>query len=227
VPGGVEPGWQDHPVAVVERWDLVVPVKRLSRAKTRLVGPAAPHRADLALAFALDTVAAALQCGEVGDVVAVTDEPDAARHLSALGAVVVPDRPDAGLNPALRHGAETARAAHPHRGVGALSADLPALRPDELGRALARAADHDLVLVRDADSAGTTLLAAAPGRALEPQFGPGSAGLHAAAGAVDVTGTDLPGLRRDVDTVEDLLAAAALGLGPRSAAVAARFLVLV
>jgi 2-phospho-L-lactate guanylyltransferase len=45
----------------------------------------------------------------------------------------------------------------------------------------------------------------------------GSAAAHAADGAIPLDG-DWPGLRRDVDTVEDLWAAAAVGLGPASSA---------
>ncbi|NKY79677.1 2-phospho-L-lactate guanylyltransferase, partial [Nocardiopsis dassonvillei] len=44
------------------RWSLVVPVKRLGRAKTRLAPVAGGRREDLALAIACDTVAAARAC---------------------------------------------------------------------------------------------------------------------------------------------------------------------
>jgi len=204
------------------RWRLVVPVKRLALAKTRLTLVAGRHRSDLALAFALDTVEAALACDLVHAVVAVTDEPVAARQLGELGATVVADAPDAGLNPALVHGTLVARAADQDCGVGALSADLPALRSAELTRALRQAAAHEVSFVRDAGGAGTTLLLARPGARFEPQFGAGSATLHAAAGAVEL-GAGLQSLRRDVDTEDDLAAAVALGLGPRSAEVVSRF----
>jgi 2-phospho-L-lactate guanylyltransferase len=204
-----------------DRWCLVVPVKRLALAKTRLAEVAGRHRTDLALAFALDTVEAALGCDLVRAVVAVTDEPDAAAALAGLGALVVGDEPDAGLNPALSHGAAIARAAHPGCGVGALSADLPALRLRELSAALLEATGHDVSFVRDAAGNGTTVLLARGGVAFEPRFGAGSARLHAEAGAVELAG-DLPSLRRDVDTEGDLAVAAALGLGPRSRAVVGR-----
>ena len=50
---------------------------------------------------------------------------------------VLPDEPDAGLNPALAHGAAVATRRLPRDGVALLSADLPALRPAELDAALA------------------------------------------------------------------------------------------
>jgi 2-phospho-L-lactate guanylyltransferase len=202
-------------------WCLVVPVKRLAVAKTRLASVAGRHRTDLALAFALDTVEAALGCDLVSSVVVVTDEPEAARALAGLGAIVVADEPDAGLNPALVHGAAVARAAHPDCGVGALSADLPALRGVELAAALRAGADQDASFVRDAAGDGTTLLLARRGSAFEPRFGAGSALLHVTAGAVELLG-DLPSVRRDVDTEGDLAVAAELGLGPRSRLVVGR-----
>ena len=51
-------------------WSLVVPVKVLARAKSRLAVLAGPHRPALALAMAADTVAAALACPAVDRVIA-------------------------------------------------------------------------------------------------------------------------------------------------------------
>jgi 2-phospho-L-lactate guanylyltransferase len=218
---------------------LVVPVKRLSTAKSRLRGalPGVPHE-RLALALALDTVAAAVRCA---DVLVVTDDPLAGAELAALGARVVPDPvgPDAdgaGLNAALAHGADlvpgmfdgaagpggppgAARSAGPERRIGALTADLSALRPADLAAALAEAAatPPGRAFVADAAGTGTTLLLAAPGGPLAPRFGPGSARAHAAGGARPLAG-GWPTLRRDVDTAGDLAAAARLGLGLHTAA---------
>ncbi|MEV7226533.1 NTP transferase domain-containing protein [Polymorphospora sp. NPDC051019] len=120
-------------------WVVVVPVKRLATAKSRLRGaladPGAEAHARLALAIALDTVAAVLACPPVDRVLVVTDDPIAGPALAALGASVVPDVPDAGLNAAVAHGASLAT----DRWVAALAADLPALRPADLAGALREA----------------------------------------------------------------------------------------
>lgn len=201
----------------MQRWSVVVPVKRLHRAKTRLRGSLADVDHDaLVLAMALDTVAAALASPPVGTVIVVTDDPVAAQALTALGALCVPDEPDAGLNPALEHGAAEAVRRAPRWGVAVLGSDLPALRPAELASALA--AVRGRAFVADAAGTGTTLLAAHPGVALRPAYGPASAAAHAASGAQALTG-DWPSLRRDVDTADDLRAAATLTLGRRSASV--------
>ncbi|MFB4310861.1 2-phospho-L-lactate guanylyltransferase [Actinomadura sp. GTD37] len=204
------------------RWSLVVPVKVLARAKTRMSAAAGPHREALALAVAADTVAAALRCDRVRDVIVVTDDPLPAADLAALGARVVPDVPDAGLNPALVYGAGRGRALAPDAGVGALSADLPALRPDELARVLDAAAAAPEAFVPDAAGVGTTLYTARPGVPFAPAFGGGSRAAHRARGAAEILLPGTDSVRRDVDTPDDLRAALALGTGPRTAEVAAR-----
>ncbi|MDH2427607.1 2-phospho-L-lactate guanylyltransferase [Sphaerisporangium sp. TRM90804] len=199
-------------------WSLVVPVKTLIAAKSRLAAATGPHRAALAVAIACDTVSAALACPGVARVVVVTADPVPARALAALGALVVPD-PDAGLNAALRTGgAEAARLA-PDDPVGALQADLPALRPGELGVALAAAADFEQVFVPDAAEVGTTFYGVRPGVAFTPRFGGESRARHLAGGAKELTPDGIASLRRDVDTPADLTAALALGVGPHTAAV--------
>ena len=141
-----------------------------------------------------------------------------------LGALVVPDEPRAGLNAALRHGAGYAAARWPGDGTAALSADLPALRPEHLGRALRAAAAWPTAFVADAAGDGTTLYTASPGAAFRPAFGLASRARHAAGGAVELVLDGIGGLRRDVDTPSDLRGAAALGLGPHSAPLAAELL---
>ncbi len=195
------------------RWCLVLPVKQLDVAKTRLGPPYADARRSLALAFALDTTVAALACPLVATVQVVTDDPEAAAELTAVGAAVTGDHPDAGLNPALAHGAALAARMHPGTAVGTVTADLPALRPDELAVLLGRAARHERSFVRDAQGTGTTLLLALDADHLRPMFGAGSAERHARSGAVEIAADRLPSVRRDVDTAADLDAALTLGVG--------------
>ncbi|XVV02315.1 2-phospho-L-lactate guanylyltransferase [Actinosynnema sp. CA-248983] len=189
--------------------DLVVPVKALRRAKTRLVG-VTDDRPALALAFALDTISAALPV--VRSVLAITDDPSVAAELAALGVESVPG-PE-GLNEALRHGAAVLRSRDRRSVVGALQADLPALRTDELKLALA--AVEGRAFCPDRQGTGTTLLLSAPGGDLMPRFGVGSAEAHAR-DARTLVGP-WPSLRNDVDTAEDLDLATELGLGPRTCA---------
>ncbi|MDT0341179.1 2-phospho-L-lactate guanylyltransferase [Streptomyces litchfieldiae] len=205
------------------RWSLIVPLKPLRLAKSRLAAVAGDAlRPSLALAFAEDTVAAALACAAVRDVVVVTDDPFATGRLARLGARIVPDSPARGLNAALAYGAEAVRSAAPGAAVAALNADLPALRPAELARVLTAAGTYARSFLADAAGVGTTLLAAAPGVALAPAFGGASRARHLASGAAELRPAEVDSVRRDVDTGEDLRAALALGVGPRTAVGARR-----
>ncbi|MGW4567021.1 2-phospho-L-lactate guanylyltransferase [Streptomyces sp. NPDC004561] len=207
-------------------WTLVIPLKPLARAKSRLSDTAADGvRPGLALAFAQDTVAAALACAAVADVAVVTDDVLAARELAALGARIVPDTPARGLNAALQHGADAVREMRPCAPVAALNADLPALRPAELDRVLAAATEFPRAFLADAAELGTTLLAASPGRDLRPAFGTDSRSRHRASGAAELGLADVDSVRQDVDTGDDLRAALALGVGPHTAAVSAGLLI--
>jgi 2-phospho-L-lactate guanylyltransferase len=139
-----------------------------------------------------------------------------------LGAVTVGDEPDAGLNPALQHGALCAHGLWPGTGVALVSADLPALRPQELRRALDEGATHPRAFVCDTAGTGTTLVTAAPGVAVVSAFGRRSRARHRAAGLVEIDLLDLATVRRDVDTEVDLADAVRLGVGPATRAVLAR-----
>jgi 2-phospho-L-lactate guanylyltransferase len=190
------------------RWTIIIPVKQLAVAKSRLRD--APADDALVLAVALDTVAAARDAAAVGRVLVVTSDATVADAVSKLGAEVVADSPNAGLNPAIALGAARAGSAVPR---AALLADVPALRGAELSAALRTAGGTPgRAYVADHAGTGTTLLTAPPGMPLDPRFGPGSAAAHAASGATALDG-DWPSLRLDVDTAADLAAASRLGLG--------------
>src|SRR5699024_8971368 len=123
---------------------LVVPVKPLSIAKSRLRGAADTGRGDptahatLVAAVVLDTISAARAAQCVASVTAVTTDPQLRAELRAQNVETLPDGPASGLNTALHHGAQ-ALARRGARRIGALQADLPALRPGELDLALASA----------------------------------------------------------------------------------------
>jgi 2-phospho-L-lactate guanylyltransferase len=198
-------------------WVAVIPVKRLGAAKSRLRGAvAAPRHEDLALAMLTDTLTAVLACPEVAEALVVTDDPTVTTLAAALSARTTADVPGAGLNAAVRFGADVLVGRR--RGRVVLAGDLPGLRAEDLGAALRAAQGPDPAVrrfVADAAGTGTVLLAAPAGVPLDPRFGVGSAAAHAASGAVAVAG-DWPGLRHDVDTPADLWTAVALGAGPRT-----------
>lgn len=188
-------------------WTVVVPVKGPVGAKTRLrLGER--ERAELAVAFALDTVEAALAADGVRRVLVVTST-EAADAFRAVGAEVLVEPQRRGLPAAIAAGLEPA-------GPGAravLLGDVPALRPAELAGALRSAAAHPLAFVPDADDVGTVLATARAGVPHTPRFGPGSRDAHRAAGYAELDVPPGSGLRRDVDTTLDLDRVLALGVG--------------
>jgi 2-phospho-L-lactate guanylyltransferase len=190
--------------------------------------------------MAADTVSAVLGCPDVARVLVVTSDAVVTGQLSSLGAIVVADPPgprmvpsrgqpvlDDRLNAALVHGALAAARQWPGNGIVALSADLPALRPAELSRGLRAAVtlpSGRTAFIADEQGVGTTLYAAPPGADFRPMFGGPSRRRHAASGACELLLDDIPGLRRDVDTPDDLRTAVDLGAGPRTMAVAGELL---
>lgn len=201
------------------RVSLVIPVRDPATAKTRLAAGEDPasdaRRAALAAAIALDTVSAARAAREVGDVIVVGSlaEP--------LEGVRVRDDPGFGLLAAVGAGLA---AADPAAATAVLLGDLPALQPADLDAALVAASEHRWAFVPDADGTGTTLVTAAAGVPHALRFGEGSAERHRDAGYVELAVPARSGLRRDVDTLEQLAAlmalaaAGALRLGPRTSA---------
>jgi 2-phospho-L-lactate guanylyltransferase len=201
------------------RYAVLVPVKPLAVAKSRLGGLGDPARRDLASAFAADTVEAVLSCGTVSRVLVVTDDHVLARAMRDLGVEVIPDG-TSDLNGTLVQAAAEMHRRNPRLRLAALCADLPALRAEDLSRALGAADDATMSFVSDEERVGTTAVIAPTLATFRPAFGPGSRRDHLSAGAHEVDGIDVPTLRRDVDDPPALTAALRLGVGPRTSLVA-------
>ena len=201
-----------------QQYVVLVPVKSPALGKSRLGDLGDDARRDLAEAFALDTVAACLAATSVGAVLVVTDDVRFSSVLTGLGAAAVPDGVTGDLNGTLRQAAAEAHRRWPHLLPVAVCADLPALVPHDLDATLARIAGPHPWFVSDADGAGTTLYAA-DYEEFDPRFGPGSREAHLDAGARELPDV-ATSVRRDVDDLDALRKALALGVGPRTAAAA-------
>lgn len=202
---------------------LVIAVKRLTAAKTRLAPVlSATARGDVVLAMLVDTITAALAVPAVRSVLVVTPDEVAATAARRLGAEVLADPTPAGhadpLNNALTAAETVVRGENSN--IVVLQGDLPALKSTELAEAIEEARAHPRSFVADRQGTGTAALFSF-GVPLAPHFGAGSARRHRQSGAVELTGA-WPGLRSDIDTPEDLAAARALGIGPATAQAIAR-----
>ncbi|AQA06009.1 2-phospho-L-lactate guanylyltransferase [Mycobacterium sp. MS1601] len=201
---------------------LVIAVKRLSAAKTRLAPVlSAEARAQLVLAMLLDTISAAQQVSTVASITVVTPDEAAATAAARLGALVLDDPTPAGhpdpLNNAIRAAERTVSRSTAN--IVVLQGDLPALRPHELAEAIEGARHYPRSFVADHHGGGTAAMFAF-GVPLDPHLGTNSAALHRNSGAIELTGA-WPGLRCDIDTADDLCAAQRLGLGPATDAATA------
>ncbi|MCR2808578.1 MULTISPECIES: 2-phospho-L-lactate guanylyltransferase [unclassified Microbacterium] len=201
-------------------WAVLIPVKPTAIGKSRLDLPGA-DRVTLARAIALDTIAATAACPAVAQVFVVTDDGALvalAFDIAGLRFVSEDDGTSTarGIDAAIAVGAAAAGDGMPR---AALLGDLPALRPEDLELALTAASGIERAVVADAEGTGTTLVTARPGTPLRTAFGAGSFGRHIGLGCVPLTIPEGSTLRRDVDTVDQLEAAAALGVGPRTSRV--------
>ncbi len=195
---------------------VVMPMKAWDRAKSRLHVEPATRRA-LAEAFARDTLASVLACPAVGEVVVVTRGDLVVDQVTSAGARVLQEpanRPLDTLGSAIRHGIAWATAHRPDAPLAVVPSDLPAMTADALQELLAAADAHPFAFVADANGDGTTILTSRQPHLMHAGYGPGSAGRHRGYGAFELDA--VPGLRQDVDTLADLVAARRLGLGPHT-----------
>jgi 2-phospho-L-lactate/phosphoenolpyruvate guanylyltransferase len=177
---------------------VLVPLKRLGRAKSRLAEAlTAAERAELMVTL-LERVVEAVQGAGVDRITLVTSEP-----LAHDGAVTWHD---GGLpwNEAL---ARAIAEVVDEELVAVISADLPFLGPDDVTALISATPARGVVVGRALD-AGTNAVSMRPPGVLPTRFGePGSAALHAASAAargLECVTLDLPGLAFDVDTPADL-----------------------
>ncbi len=221
-------------------WSVIIPIKRLDVAKSRLILGAAGQRRRLALAFAQDVMLVVVRVSSVRNLIVVTADDEVAEVAAAAGAHVVSEAnpedqrdPDAAgedaasgfpvlrartaLNVAIRLGGAYATKLNPANRIAVLAADLPTLRVAELEAGLRGAADHPRAFTSDAAGLGTNLLTAAVGTHLNPMFGANSAMRHRESGAVDLSAASGLGLRLDVDTAVQLNDAILRGVGPFTA----------
>ena len=184
-------------------WTLVVPVKPARIGKSRLGADVGVVRA-----IALDTIVAASRASLVGRVIVVTGDRELVAALADAGvaAEIVDDEPPRGLAGAIRAGLDRADLVHPR---AVLLGDLPALDPSDLDDALVSAATVPRAFVPDAEGAGSSLVTALGGVELVEAFGADSARRHRELGLIELPVPVGSGLRRDVDTPEQLREAAA------------------
>ena len=191
----------------MKRW-VIVPVKRLTAAKSRL-SPALPARQRRLLARALLTHTLKTLRGLNGiEGILVVGKDRAVRSMAGeFGAVFVREGDCDGLNRALARATDEAivRGAE---AVMVLPADLPLLRPRDLEQAMRLAHRMPFVVIApDGMEWGTNLLYMAPPGVVKFSFGEGSFQKHirsARRAGLEPSICRQAALAHDVDRPEDL-----------------------
>jgi 2-phospho-L-lactate guanylyltransferase len=192
------------------RTDVLIPLKRLDEAKSRLASALSVAERSRLMAAMVAHVARAALAADAGRVVLVSS--DAAAPALAAG-LHIDCVSDAGLpwNPGLAHARAQLQA--PAGAVLYLAGDLPLVEVGDIA-ALIDAGGTGAAVVGRAHDGGTNALWVSPPAAFEPAFGaPGSAAVHAAraqACGLAVVVVDRTGIAHDVDTPADLALARSL-----------------
>lgn len=208
-------------------WVVVVPIKRLSSAKSRLAPALDPdRRAEAALSLAAHVVRTAKVV--VKHVLVVSSDDYVRREMQRLGAATVPDAPrnEATLAPEMRSCSDTdsstaayLRGCEVARELGfsealLLASDLPLLEPGDVAAALRRPGHDGVCLAPSASGWGTNALASRLPLDLPLRYGPRSFYEHldaAVSRGLAVRVLRRRGLAFDLDTPTDLEEVASLG----------------
>lgn len=201
-------------VADDAEWTALIPLKSAQLAKSRLAGvnqQCGVSPEHLAVAFALDVMAACGHCELIDRVAVVGNKLPAEIDTPAVDVIAEPPGLT-GLNDALTFAISRCRSTHA-AGIIIVTGDLPSLKAPDLTTVINSADDSRPSFVRDHTGFGTSMLVIPTGTAVNPRFGFDSGNRHAAMGYQDITGYATTRARLDVDTPADLRAVTDLGVG--------------
>jgi 2-phospho-L-lactate guanylyltransferase len=185
-------------------WALVA--IRSSAGKQRLAGVLDEgQRRELVMVMAGDVLSALLAAPEITRVALVTEDAELGELAQALGAQVIPDPGQGGLNGALSHGRDVL-VEEGAQSLLIVHGDVPAITSADIA-ALCAAHDGGVTIARATSDGGTNGLLLTPPEAIALHFGPDSCAAHLAAAekagfAAKVLA--IAGLSHDIDEPRDL-----------------------
>ena len=197
----------EHLVTRAALW-AIIPVKRLSVAKQRLVSVLGDHREEFARTLACRSVQTVLDSRQFHGVLVVTPDPLVALDAKARDAIVLDDG-GVSLNAAYSLG----RLAAIERGAETcvlIPADLALLTPYGLTRLVADYADltarvgrDSVALVRCKEGTGTNMVFFGRQQEFAPAFGPGSFAAHMRCAPQPAYELSSDEAAFDIDTADD------------------------
>ncbi len=182
----------------------ILPVKKPSRAKTRLERDLGEGRREAVARALLDDALGLLAAVDFLDWWVVSDDPEVLESARSDGHGAIDD-PAGGLNSAL----ELALAAAATKGAASaliVPADVPLATAGDLSEICDTGETSDVVLVPSRRDGGTNALHLRPPDLLTPRFGTGSLQAHvrsAERSKLRCSVVDLPRLSLDIDTIDD------------------------
>ncbi len=200
----------------------IVPVKRLSEAKSRLAAVLTDELRQRLVRMMLEDVLGALSATVPNScTLVVTPDPEIEGLARGHRVEVLREREVRGLNGAVATGLVRATGGGATQ-VLIVPGDVPLATGGEFVKVLGSDATERerVVLVPAADGGGTNAMLLAPPDIIRPSFGPDSFVRHLAAAAarrIDTQFLHLPGLAADIDTPVDLRRLVGPGAPPRYA----------
>jgi 2-phospho-L-lactate guanylyltransferase len=188
----------------------IVPVGPFAQAKQRLASCLTPReRSAFARAMLEDVLSALLRAASLDGIVVITGDADAASLAHAVGATVLADAENAGINAAVENAARHC-VREGRDGMLVIPADVPLITAADI-EAIAKAhrAAPSVTLVRAGIDGGTNALACSPPDAMSFCFGEDSFRRHqeaARACGIEPQVLELARIERDIDRPEDLAA---------------------
>jgi len=192
--------------------DVVVPVKDLSLAKSRLSALLGPkERIGLVEAMLSDVLGALSRARLIETVSVITPNRSLARLFESPNIHILNDPPGASLNDAIDAVTQRSSKTKPGTALLVIPVDVPLVKSSTIDSMISESQNHNgpcVVAVQSRDQ-GTNALLRRPPDSIRARFGPGSFGVHMAeagrngVGFVRFQSADL---ELDIDTSDDLLA---------------------
>jgi 2-phospho-L-lactate guanylyltransferase len=192
----------------------------LTTGKSRLQTDSDALRAQLALAFFLDAIAALERSTVVDRILVVSADTTIHRCVRARCDILADN--ETGLSSAVDMGLDQLRRMRHLGPVAVVLPDLPFATADAFDTLLGSAREYPQAYLADAAGTGTTCVTATSMDTVVHRFGPNSARAHSEAGLVALK-DPVPGLRADVDVLNDLDHPQSLRLGGETTKVVLRW----
>lgn len=188
---------------------VVLPLKMLSEAKTRLAQALTPReRPEFVLSMFEDVLDAVTKATAVRNVLVISRDGAVLERACHFKVKALREKAPGGINSAVKQATDWCRA-NGAEGVLTLPADIPLITPADVNEIASLARQEPMVVITPSKREdGTNALLRRPPNIIPTRYGPNSFSLHlqeAAAKRIPFKVCKLPRIALDIDTIEDLI----------------------